>query len=201
MRRSWRAGADCKSVGLSLRWFESTHSHQNKKCTQRVYFLFCNVGWVDAQERHGTTVPYENEIFVNNWRAWRIREYTIKKILKNRSVRDFFDFIYCVSRRTHSHQEMPTKYGRFFLCPNRADCRHVFRMFWGDNILYVYVPCQNTLFFQNYIQCRFSNWRFVAFIDAQFQYRIVVLRYILLLIDDGIVWRSFLRTADIFYQV
>ena len=23
MRRSWRAGADCKSVGLSLRWFES----------------------------------------------------------------------------------------------------------------------------------------------------------------------------------
>ena len=42
------------------------------------------MGWVDAQERHGTTVPYENEIFVNNWRAWRIREYTIKKILKNR---------------------------------------------------------------------------------------------------------------------
>lgn len=28
VRRSWRAGADCKSVGLSLRWFESTHSHQ-----------------------------------------------------------------------------------------------------------------------------------------------------------------------------
>ena len=32
--------------------------------------------------------------------AWPIREYTIKKILKNRSSRDFFDFIYCVSR-TH----------------------------------------------------------------------------------------------------
>jgi len=72
--------------------------------TRLGHFLFCNVEWVDAQERHGTTVPYENEIFVNNWRAWRIREYTIKKILKNQSVRDFFDFIYCVSRRTHSHQ-------------------------------------------------------------------------------------------------
>ena len=74
--------------------------------TRLGHFLFCNVRWVDAQERHGTTVPYENEIFVNNWRAWRIREYTIKKILKNRRVRDFFDFIYCVSRRTHSHQKI-----------------------------------------------------------------------------------------------
>ncbi len=83
MRRSWRAGADCKSVGLSLRWFESTHSHQ----------------------------------------------------------------------------EMPTKYGRFFLCPNRADFRDVFRVFCGENILYVYRVRQNTLFFQNYIQCRFFNWR------------------------------------------
>lgn len=27
-RRSWRAGADCKSVVLRLRWFESTGSHQ-----------------------------------------------------------------------------------------------------------------------------------------------------------------------------
>ena len=85
--------------------------------TQTGHFLFCNVGWVDAQERHGTTVPYENEIFVNNWRAWRIREYTIKKILKNRSVRDFFDFIYCVSRRTHSHQKIHrTTKVRFFFC-------------------------------------------------------------------------------------
>ena len=40
VRRSWRAGADCKSVVLRLRWFESTHSHQNKKCTQRVLFYF-----------------------------------------------------------------------------------------------------------------------------------------------------------------
>lgn len=85
--------------------------------TRMGHFLFCNVGWVDTQERHGTTVPYENEIFVNNWRAWRIREYTIKKILKNRSVRDFFDFIYCVSRRTHSHKKnTPRHKGAVFLC-------------------------------------------------------------------------------------
>lgn len=44
MRRSWRAGADCKSVGLSLRWFESTHSHQNKKHPPNGgCFLFCDV--------------------------------------------------------------------------------------------------------------------------------------------------------------
>ena len=50
VRRSWRAGADCKSVVLRLRWFESTHSHQNKKCTQRVRFLFCGCGlWIETQ--------------------------------------------------------------------------------------------------------------------------------------------------------
>ena len=87
VRRSWRAGADCKSVGLSLRWFESTHSHQ----------------------------------------------------------------------------EMPTKYGRFFVCVNMADFRDVFRMFCGDNILYVYRVRQNPLFFQNYIQSRFFNWRFISY--------------------------------------
>ena len=87
VRRSWRAGADCKSVGLSLSWFESSHSHQ----------------------------------------------------------------------------EMPTKYGRFFVCVNMADFRDVFRMFCGDNILYVYRVRQNPLFFQNYIQSRFFNWRFISY--------------------------------------
>ena len=49
VRRSWRAGADCKSVGLSLRWFESTHSHQNKNTTVSVVFLFCGRGlWICA---------------------------------------------------------------------------------------------------------------------------------------------------------
>ena len=28
------------------------------------HFLFCKVGWVDAQERQRHVVPYENEIFV-----------------------------------------------------------------------------------------------------------------------------------------
>ena len=40
VRRSWRAGADCKSVGLSLRWFESTHSHQKHKPPEWVVFVF-----------------------------------------------------------------------------------------------------------------------------------------------------------------
>ena len=31
--------------------------------------------------------------------AWWIRRYTIKKILKNQSSQDFFNFIYCVSRK------------------------------------------------------------------------------------------------------
>ena len=47
VRRSWRAGADCKSVVLRLRWFESTHSHQNKKWPKRVIFYFVVVGiWI-----------------------------------------------------------------------------------------------------------------------------------------------------------
>ena len=41
VRRSWRAGADCKSVGLSLRWFESTHSHQNTNRLSRSVFVLC----------------------------------------------------------------------------------------------------------------------------------------------------------------
>lgn len=45
VRRSWRAGADCKSVGLSLRWFESTHSHQNinTRHLAGVYILRCGI--------------------------------------------------------------------------------------------------------------------------------------------------------------
>ena len=72
--------------------------------TRLGHFLFCNVGWVDAQERHGTTVPYENEIFVSNWRAWRIREYTIKKILKNR-----WDEIFLILFIAYRGAPTPTK--------------------------------------------------------------------------------------------
>ena len=39
-RRSRRAGADCKSVVLRLRWFESTHSHQKHKPPFQVVFVF-----------------------------------------------------------------------------------------------------------------------------------------------------------------
>jgi len=44
--------------------------------------------------------PRKNEIFVDGWRAWRIREYTITKIIKMEflSPRIFIDFCYCVSR-------------------------------------------------------------------------------------------------------
>ena len=52
MRRSWRAGADCKSVGLSLRWFESTHSHQNINTRQMagIYILSCGI-WIRPYNR------------------------------------------------------------------------------------------------------------------------------------------------------
>jgi hypothetical protein len=105
--------------------------------------------------------PQNLKNFVGDICAAPIREYTIRKIIKTEFLfpRVFIDFYYCVSRRTHSHQKMPTKYGRFFICSNMADFRDVFRMFCGDNILYVYRVRQNTLFFQNYIQCRFFNWR------------------------------------------
>ncbi len=43
VRRSWRAGADCKSVVLRLRWFESTHSHQKHKPTKWSVFVFAVV--------------------------------------------------------------------------------------------------------------------------------------------------------------
>lgn len=47
VRRSWRAGADCKSVGLSLSWFESSHSHQNKNTRASGVFIFvkCGIGF------------------------------------------------------------------------------------------------------------------------------------------------------------
>ena len=35
-----------------------------KEMTHLGHFLFCKVGWVDAQERQRHVVPYENEIFV-----------------------------------------------------------------------------------------------------------------------------------------
>ena len=56
VRRSWRAGADCKSVVLRLRWFESTHSHQNKKHPLTGCFCFVLWEWVDPPEyqRHNT---------------------------------------------------------------------------------------------------------------------------------------------------
>ena len=47
VRRSWRAGADCKSVGLSLSWFESSHSHQNKNTRASGVFVLvkCGIGF------------------------------------------------------------------------------------------------------------------------------------------------------------
>lgn len=47
VRRSWRAGADCKSVGLSLSWFESSHSHQNKNTRVSGVFILvkCGIGF------------------------------------------------------------------------------------------------------------------------------------------------------------
>lgn len=47
VRRSWRAGADCKSVGLSLSWFESSHSHQNKNTRASGVFILvkCGIGF------------------------------------------------------------------------------------------------------------------------------------------------------------
>lgn len=52
VRRSWRAGADCKSVGLSLSWFESSHSHQ--KITHPCGGCFFG-GLVWRQNRAGST--------------------------------------------------------------------------------------------------------------------------------------------------
>ena len=60
--------------------------------------IFSKRGERMRQSARHIFVPHGNEVYVNNWCAWRIREYTIKKILKNRSSRDFFNFIYCVSR-------------------------------------------------------------------------------------------------------
>ena len=63
-------------------------------------FLFNLLWWGERmrQSARHIYVPHGNEVYVNNWRAWRIQEYTIKKILKNRCSQDFFDFIYCISR-------------------------------------------------------------------------------------------------------
>ena len=66
VRRSWRAGADCKSVGLSLRWFESTHSHQNinTRQTAGIYILSCGI-WIRPYNRQivwfGTSASARSE--------------------------------------------------------------------------------------------------------------------------------------------
>ena len=71
-------------------------------------FLFNLLWWGERmrQSARHIYVPHGNEVYVNNWRAWRIQEYTIKKILKNRCSQDFFDFIYCISR----HHAPTTKF-------------------------------------------------------------------------------------------
>ncbi|GEM_PF-2203109 len=51
VRRSWRAGADCKSVGLSLSWFESSHSHQNKNTRRAGVFILVICG-VELEARN-----------------------------------------------------------------------------------------------------------------------------------------------------
>ena len=77
-------------------------------------FLFNLLWWCERmrQSARHIYVPHGNEVYVNNWRAWRIREYTIKKILKNRSSRDFFNFIYCVSRGTPRPPFVKTSSGK-----------------------------------------------------------------------------------------
>lgn len=65
VRRSWRAGADCKSVGLSLRWFESTHSHQNRNTTVSVVFLFCDRGVGGSVRAHRAHGQYADEQLAN----------------------------------------------------------------------------------------------------------------------------------------
>ncbi len=52
VRRSWRAGADCKSVGLCLSWFESSHSHQK---SNRLYAGFIFVASAEGRTTGSST--------------------------------------------------------------------------------------------------------------------------------------------------
>ena len=103
--------------------------------------IFSKRGERMRQSARHIYVPHGNEVYVNNWCAWRIREYTIKKILKNRSSRDFFNFIYCVSRGFRPDHEIQNRHiGRFLFC------------------FLILTPSSRVVFFKNVIFSPFSNF-------------------------------------------
>lgn len=72
VRRSWRAGADCKSVVLRLRWFESTHSHQKIQPPLRWFYFLSGLVYGIR--------PYKQSLFGST--TSRFRKHSTPKSLR-----------------------------------------------------------------------------------------------------------------------
>mgnify|MGYP003292912444 CR=1 FL=1 len=73
------------TICLRLTLGKSTHCRPDQKILTVVFttvLIFSKRGERMRQSAKHIYVPHGNEVYVNNWHAWRIRRRTIRKIIK-----------------------------------------------------------------------------------------------------------------------